>query len=1092
MDRSLSMATPSHPSIPLPPPPPPPPPSSSSSVLPPFSPAHSIPTATLFHMTLINNLIELLYISTSMGVTSWSDLLAIELIHLSALSRNDLLSELVELFLLLTMQKLLGFLESRATAGCFDGDACPDTEQREPVPDPAKSADANTEAEIDPDPKVEATKADPEAVVNATSTSVAGSGFDSTSSVLLSEPKRTPRSDPAHRSGSGSDFESVSSSVSELVTESKTQRQDESGSQTTLQTEFQTEDPLVVNGEQDGQCQIESEYALMFTRDIGTDSQDQHEEYISSEDQTNSQQALLVETQDQGRQNLTNSEPANDTDFTSEDHYRHQIHSGDQKENPLLVDYEGQVQQGHISVGSDLAPVSGSESESESGSDSGSVSSPAPTPELVEEEKFSVTEHQGPHSEAVTGLSILQVKPGALILRQKPGSLGPRFTVPRTRSRSPLRSSSRSAIERLGIPLPFEMPRPSPLAVPDSLADIPPEYLQLPFVDEYVNSSALKGNKNWHSVDLAHEQLAAANLTRAQDLPNCDLREPVVSDCFEKRWINDKSGFGLVATKHIPAGTVVIADVLMTLWSDEHKKCKSYEDTNAILQVKATNMGPEWKNEFLSLAKGQKKKGFAIRKRRLGVEGAIWDQHALPTAWEGNVGEVLGLTLAWLNHCCIPNCVLRFRNEYPTNKKGEVCYDKAPKMGRAVVRACADIKPNVEINIAYMQTEGTAKERRAAINRRFGFLCACRFCATPHPSADKAMCHYRRLKRRIEDPNIISNKPAIAYLHASMLLDHLAAMRVQDSRVADIWVKCAMIAGHHTDLARAWCFLREARELYLVLEGLNGASYHQVEGWYRDPTSMPGFGGTRRGLSSRMNAFTDFNQGIMPKKMLFMLNAKPNEYIAVPRYHPLPHTDNDKGPSYEIIDGPDFAPGELKFDSKNPSGMCRTHDNCQTLVEHLDHVREKRRYRERAQEMADDHNPEPYCPGFKQDFLAAFMAVARERFGKAAVDAELEKDHDSSEDTSNRVVQVITSCGECLRAVCAHEQNEAELQKAPCACDEESGEEGPDNKENEEAQMQDPTVRARNPLVKHVGAEKKPQVVNLDDIAYCDAGVEYN
>jgi hypothetical protein len=609
-----------------------------------------------------------------------------------------------------------------------------------------------------------------------------------------------------------------------------------------------------------------------------------------------------------------------------------------------------------------------------------------------------------------------------------------------------------------------------------------------------VNSSAPKGNKNWHSVDLPHEQLTAANLTRAQDLSNCDLREPVVSDCFEKRWINDKSGFGLVATKHIPAGTVIIADELMILWSGEHKKCKSYGDTNAMLQAKAARMGPEWNNEFLSLAKGQKKKGFAIRKRRLGLEGAIWDQHALPTAWEGNVGEVLGLNLAWLNHCCIPNCVLRFRNEYPTNKKGEICYDKKPRLGKAVVRACADIKPNVEISIAYMQTEGTARERRAAMNRRFGFLCACRFCATPHPSADKAMCHYRRLKRRIEDPNIVSNKPAIAYLHASMLLDHLAAMRVQDFRVADIWVKCAMIAGHHTDLARAWCFLREARELYLVLEGLNGAIYHQVEGWYRDPTSMPGFGGTRRGLSSRMKAFTDFNQGIMPKKMLFMLDAKPNEYIAVPRYRPLPRTDNDKGPSYEIIDGPDFAPAELKFDSKNPSDMCRTHDNCQTLVDHLDRVREKRRNRGPAREMTDDHDSEPYCDGFKQDFLAAFMAVARERFGKAAVDAELEKDHDNPEESFNQDVQVFTSCGEtCPKPGCTHQQYEVELQNPSCACDKEPGEEGqPDNKENEESHIQEPTVGARNPVVKHVGAEKKPQFVNLDDFAYCDAGVEYN
>ncbi|KAL4820034.1 hypothetical protein BDW67DRAFT_172858 [Aspergillus spinulosporus] len=970
-----------------------------------------------------------------MGVDSWSDLLAIEIIHLGAVSRNDLLSELVELFLLLTMQKLLGFLESRTSIGCCNGDTYPDAEQREPESDPAEPADANTEAEIDPDPKAEAAQADPEAVVNGTSTSVADPGFDSTSvSVLLPEPSHTQKSDSEHRSDSASDCESVSSSVSELVTESKTQRQDERGSQTDLETESQTEDPFLINEEQNGQYQIESEC-------IRAGSQDQHEEYISSEGQINSQQRLLLEEQDHSRQNLVNSEPASNTEIKSEDHYGHQNHGGDQKESPLFADYEDQIQEKHISTDSGLAPASGSGSESESGSglDFESISSPAPTPELVEEEKTSVTEHQGAHSEA----------PGALILRQKSDLLGLQFTVPRTRSPSPLRVYSRSAIERLGIPLPSEMPRPSPS-----------NYLQLPFVDEHVNSSAPKGNKNWHSVDLAHEQLAAANLTRAQDLSNCDLREPVVSDCF-----------GLVATKHIPAGTVIIADELMTLWSDEHKKCKSYEDTNAMLQAKAATMGPEWNNEFLSLAKGQKKKGFAIRKRRLGLEGAIWDQHALPTAWEGNVGEVLGLNLAWLNHCCIPNCVLRFRNEYPTNKKGEVCYDKKPKMGRAVVRACADIKPNVEINIAYMQTEGTAKERRAAMNRRFGF------------PFDKAMCHYRRLKRRIEDPNVISNKPAIAYLHASMLLDHLAAMRVHDSRIADIWVKCAMIAGHHTDLARAWCFLREARELYLVLEGLNGASYHQVEGWYRDPTTMPGFGGTRR----------DFNQGIMPKKMLFMLDAKPNEYIAVPRYHPLPRTDNDNGPSYEIIDGPDFAPAELKFDSTNPSGMCRAHDNCQTLVEHLDRVREKRRHRGRAQEKANNHDSEPDCPGFRQDFLAAFMAVARERFGKAAVDAELEKDHENPEETSNRDIQIITPCEEaCLRPTDAHEQNEAELQKTSCACDAEPGEKKSDNKENEEAQIEEPTVGARNPLVKHVGAEKKPQVVNLDDFAYCDAGVEYN
>ncbi|KAL5003389.1 hypothetical protein BDV10DRAFT_180522 [Aspergillus recurvatus] len=1064
MDRPLSMAMPSHPSIH--------PSSSSSSVFPTISsPSHSIPTTTHFPMTLINILVELLYISASMGLDSWSDLLAMSLIYLSDLNRNGLPSELVEMVVLLTMQKLLGLLKSRTTAGCLDGDARPDAEQPEPEPEPTEPAEA------EPESKAQVAGAGPEAVVDAASTSAAA-GFDSTSvSVLLPEPELNPGSDPEIRSDSESESVSVSSSVSELVTESKSQGQEESECQTDPRTESQTGGSPAINEEQDERHLVDSRPPLMLVNDIKPASQ--HEEHISSEDQTENQQDLVVEDQDRDGQYSIDSDPASESEIKSEA----------QKESPLLVEGKNQDQEEHISAGSDLAPGSESESQSESESEP----SPAPTPEPQDKEESTVTEHRGHRSGAVAGPSILRAKPGALILRQKSGLSALRSTVPRTHSPSPLHSSSLSLIERLGIPLASKMPRPSPSNVPDSLAHIPPEHLQLPFVNEHINRSVPSNNKDWHSVELAHEQLAAANLTRAQDLSNCDLREPVVSDCFEKRWINDKSGFGLVATTHIPAGTVLIADELMTMWSDEHNKCKSYEDTNAMLQGKAAKMGPEWNREFLALAEGQKKKGFAIRKRRLGVEGAVWDEHALPTAWEGNVGEVLGLNLAWVNHCCIPNCVLRFRNEYPRSKKGEVCYDKKPKMGRAVVRACADIKPNVEITIAYTQTEGAAKERRVATNRRFGFSCACRFCATPHPSVDKAMCHYRRLKRRIEDPNIISNKPAIAYLHASVLLDHLAAMRVHDSRVTDIWIKCAMIAGHHTDLARVWCFLRKARELCLVLEGLNGASYHQVEGWYRDPTSMPGFGGTRRGLSSRMKAFTDFNQGIMPKKMLFMLDAKPNEYITVPRYHPLPRPDNDKRPSYGIIDGPDLVPAELKFDSRNPSGMCRTHDSCETLVEQLDHVRENRRHRECAQGMTDGHDSEPDCPGFRQDFLAAFMAVARERFGKAVVDAELENDDDNSEGTPNRDVQANTSCGEaCVRPGCAHEKNEAEVQKTSRACDEKPCKEKPGNKEYEEAQMQDSTVGARNPLIKHVGAEKKPQVVDLEGFIYCDAGVEYN
>ncbi|KAL4971380.1 hypothetical protein BDW66DRAFT_155719 [Aspergillus desertorum] len=1071
MDRPLSIATPSRPFASLF--------ASSSSVFPVIASPRS---------TLINILIELLYISASMGLDSRNDL-PTTLVYLSDLNRNVLLGDLVELFLLLILQKLLGFIESRTTAGCVDGHARPVArpyaKQLELESHPTEPAEVDTEAEAEPELKAEVAEVYAESIVDATSTSAAAGSDFTSASVPLPKPEPTPGSYLEHSFNSRSESDSISSSASELVTRSKSQGLNDNEIQTDLETESQTRDPPVVNEEQDEQHLIGFEPILELASDTKSESQDQHKGHIWSERQTETQRGL--QHQDQDGQYLIVFEPASDTEIKRQD--QNGLHSGDQKENPLLVEDKDQVQEERISAGSDFAPGSESKPQSEPEPESSTVTTPESPVE--EEEKSSVSEHQSHRSEAASGPSILRAKPGALILRQKSGLSAPQPTVSRTRSSSRLRSSSLSRIKRLRIPLSSAMPQPSPSNVPDLLTRIPPKCLQLPFVDEHINRSILKDNKYWHSVEFAHEQLAAANLTRAQDFPNCDLREPVVSDCFEKRWINDRSGFGLVATKHIPAGTVIIADELITMWSDEHRKCKSYEDMNEMLQEKAAEMGPEWNKEFLALAEGQRKKDFAIRRRRLGVEGAIWDEHALPMAWEGRVGEVLGLNLACVNHSCVPNCVLRFRNEYPTNTKGEVCYGKKPNMERAVVRACADIKPNVEITIAYMQTEGTVKERRTATGRRFGFHCACRFCAPPHPSVDKGMCYYRRLKRRMEDPSIISDKPAIAYLHASVLLDQLAAIRVQDSRVADIWIKCAMIAGHHTDLPRAWCFLRKARQLCLVLEGLSGASYHQVEGWYRDPTSMPGFGGTRRGLSSRMKAFTDLNQGIMPKEMLFMLDAKPNEYITVSRYHPLPRIEYDKGPCYEIIDGPNLAPAELKFDSRSPSGMCPTHDSCETLVEQLDHVRENRRHRERrAQVMADGHDLEPDCPGFMQDFLAAFMTVARERFGKDTVDAELERVQEDSEGAPNRDAHDKTFCGEArVGPGCAHEQNEADFQKASRACDENASIEKPDKKENKEIQMQHPTVGARSPLVKHVGAEKKPQVVHLEDFVYCDAGV---
>ncbi|KAL4910222.1 hypothetical protein BDW74DRAFT_49685 [Aspergillus multicolor] len=669
-------------------------------------------------------------------------------------------------------------------------------------------------------------------------------------------------------------------------------------------------------------------------------------------------------------------------------------------------------------------------------------------------------------------------------------------------------------IERLGVPHPSEMSGISPSDLPTELAHLSLEQLQLPLINEHFGGTIPKDNKDWHSLEIAHDQLVAVNMNRVQGL-GCDISEPIASGIFEKRWISDQVGYGLVATKYTPTGTTVFADVPITMWSHEWKKSKSFEESNKMVLQKAAGMGPMWNKEFLALAEGRKHKHFVLKKRNTGVGSAIWDDFALPLAWEGKVGEVLGLNLARVNHSCIPNCIVRYRNQYPKSKAGEVLYDRRPKLEAVVVRACDDIQPGTEITIAYLQSNGCTKTRRAEIMERHSFNCICRICTMPHAAADKAMGYFRRCKILMENPDMITNRPAFTYLNASLLVDHLAGIRIQDNRAADIWMKCALIAGHHTDLARAWCFLRKAREAYLLLEGLSGGEYRRVEGWYRDLTSMPGFGATQRGLSPRMQAFPIFSDGVMPRRMLFMLDAPRDGYITVDRYHPLPRSDDDGEPLFEIVKGPDRAPEPLAVNAKGPANMCRCHKSCKTVAARLNRVRKQRRRRGKSQRKGTVQNQGSECVDPEHDFLDGVMKMGAETFGQAAVDEELDRDDVC-------VCQIFgprdddqPSLGKAgVSSDRSHNHDEAEVEQRLRARDEESNEhtegaqvqngdeaqekknnlKGNGLKENGQKKGKQPLasdVEATMPVVKNVGAEKKPQIVKMEDFVYCDAGVEY-
>ncbi|KAL4910221.1 hypothetical protein BDW74DRAFT_49696 [Aspergillus multicolor] len=141
----------------------------------------------------MNFLIDLLYALANMGTNFWSGLVALLANYLPNVTRNDLLSDVLELLLLLTMQQLLGFFESlgtRATAESAESDAQVETHEPEVVTGPEVVT-----------------------VVEAVSTSITESEIDSTSEpVLVPE----PNSEASH-SESASELDQVDS---ELQTES--------------------------------------------------------------------------------------------------------------------------------------------------------------------------------------------------------------------------------------------------------------------------------------------------------------------------------------------------------------------------------------------------------------------------------------------------------------------------------------------------------------------------------------------------------------------------------------------------------------------------------------------------------------------------------------------------------------------------------------------------------------------------------------------------------------------------------------------------------------------------------------------------------
>lgn len=351
-----------------------------------------------------------------------------------------------------------------------------------------------------------------------------------------------------------------------------------------------------------------------------------------------------------------------------------------------------------------------------------------------------------------------------------------------------------------------------------------------------------------------------------------------------RKFISRYKGVGLIAKEFIPSGSKIYCDELVVVSETERKQHSTPREFEALISKKVAAREPKWQEEFARIPN---------TREDLGPMGGIWEASHLPMSVNGEPCEMLGLNLAFTNHSCLPNSTLTVYYEYPTVNGVPQTYRK-PKMGGAVVKNYFDILEGQEITVSYFYSKGELDYRRLYSLRALGFRCACAYCLFPEHLYECVLNTYYRLDNFMSDPIVIQRRPAMIFQATYQLTGELTNCGIIDPRVALIWMKCAMVAGFHSDIGRARTLLTMALTLLETVQGRSGYLYQRAYNWLRTMSLMPGFGTTLRGLSRFDDAHCLVENPENMRNLLFMAEAKMLEYVPM-RCHNHPPASSSKG-----------------------------------------------------------------------------------------------------------------------------------------------------------------------------------------------------
>ncbi|KAJ9299702.1 hypothetical protein DTO271G3_2586 [Paecilomyces variotii] len=351
---------------------------------------------------------------------------------------------------------------------------------------------------------------------------------------------------------------------------------------------------------------------------------------------------------------------------------------------------------------------------------------------------------------------------------------------------------------------------------------------------------------------------------------------------FIKTFISEGRGMGLKATSDLAAGTLLINEQVIVIFGDERvKSVTNPREYNQLVAGKVKAMGGnEFARQFMTLPNKHRDayQGFK------NVFGGVIETCHFPANLDENPAFVVGLDSAYLNHSCIPNVVVSFLT--PEDIYGEQA-KRHPDEYWLRAYTCVGVSEGEELAAAYSYLNVPSATRKARLKGFYGFSCCCKHCESPDPEVDGFLDVYGKIERTVIQPNVIDNEPAAALEAAYDLGIGMTSVGIFDYRYATLWEQCAVICAWHSDEGRAMFFAGRAHATYELIEGPDGRNSRRLWIWRSNIKGLPGYGASKRGKSSELEAKLLIFNPRQQAKMLFMLGANKNEYIRLSDYFGL-------------------------------------------------------------------------------------------------------------------------------------------------------------------------------------------------------------